>query len=59
MLASLTARSLSPRTRRTNTVKNVQRTAKADAKLGIYLLSLVLLVIVLGYWLVIAGRPNV
>jgi hypothetical protein len=40
-------------------VKEVQRNTKVDAKLGIYLVSLVLLVIVLGYWLVIAGKPQI
>jgi hypothetical protein len=40
-------------------VKDVQRNARVDAKLGIYLLGLVLLVIVLGYWLVIAGKPQI
>jgi hypothetical protein len=37
-------------------VKNVQRNARVDSRLGIYLIALVLIVIVLGYWIVIAGR---
>jgi hypothetical protein len=37
-------------------VKNIQRSARVDARLGIYLIALVMIVIVLGYWIVVAGR---
>jgi uncharacterized protein YqhQ len=37
-------------------VKNVQRNSRIDARLGIYLIALVMIVIVLGYWIVVANR---
>jgi uncharacterized protein YqhQ len=37
-------------------VKNVQRNARIDSRLGIYLIALVMIVIVLGYWIVVANR---
>jgi hypothetical protein len=40
-------------------VKNIQQNPKVDARLGIYLIALVLIVIALGYWLVVVGKPNV
>jgi hypothetical protein len=45
-----------PRERETSAVKNVQRNTRVDSRLGVYLIALVLIVIVLGYWVVIGGR---
>ena len=37
-------------------MKNIQRNARVDARLGVYLIALVMIVIVLGYWIVVASR---